>query len=342
MVTRKPSTESELLTDLNDEANQMHADQTILFLNSAIENDIKKYLPSEDIRVRFDIPDKADPPDEPMLYVFLYDIQEDLELRQGQLRLYDASTGKFNPGQVHVRCCYLITYWESSKLASANMGPRSQSMLVMNLVLNALLNLELELQDDKKNKINVPIFKRVIAPNERLSSLGNFWQSLGDKPRLCLNFAVTVPISLKAPTKEENVAPITSFTEEVVAFDEANGASTPAERLASQLRDKLVEALKAAVRTLDPRPDEKILKGELNTLEITCVLASTGTLPTSTSLNNGPWDVQVSGILDNRLEKVAGKTIAEWKSGQTISNTSIGDIKIEVAYLDLSKTTIST
>ncbi|MGT0250496.1 Pvc16 family protein [Burkholderia pyrrocinia] len=342
MVTSKPRTDTKLPEERGGKEKQTHEDQTILFLNSAIESNIKNFTSSKgDIRIRFDIPDKSDPPDVPMLYVFLYDIQEDLEIRQGQLRLYDASTGKFNPGHVHVRCCYLITYWESSKLVNTNMGPRSQSMQVMNLVLNSLLNLELKLHDEHQTEISVPIFKRVIAPNERLSSLGNFWQSLGDKPRLCLNFAVTVPISLKAP--KEDVAPITSVTEVVVALDGTSGASSPAEQVSTQLRKKLVEALKIAAGNLNPRPDEKIMKAELNTLEVACVLASNGTLPTTgASPDKGPWDVQVSGILDKRLESTAERTIKAWESKDAISDTSIREAKSGVAYVDFQKTTHSS
>ena len=45
-----------------------------------------------------------------------------------------------------------------------------------------------------------PILTRVIEPSEHLAGLGNLWQSLGNKPRLCLNLAVTVPIKLALAT----------------------------------------------------------------------------------------------------------------------------------------------
>nr|WP_083932329.1 Pvc16 family protein [Vibrio sagamiensis] len=38
---------------------------------------------------------------------------------------------------------------------------------------------------------------RVMPPKEELNSLGNFWQALGDKPRMVLNYSVTLPIELE-------------------------------------------------------------------------------------------------------------------------------------------------
>jgi hypothetical protein len=58
----------------------------------------------------------------------------------------------------------------------------------MNQVLNALIN--------NRQLTGIPgAFTRVIPPKEELNSLGNFWQSLGNRPRLVLNYAVTVPVS---------------------------------------------------------------------------------------------------------------------------------------------------
>ncbi|GEM77079.1 Pvc16 family protein [Vibrio sagamiensis] len=36
-----------------------------------------------------------------------------------------------------------------------------------------------------------------MPPKEELNSLGNFWQALGDKPRMVLNYSVTLPIELE-------------------------------------------------------------------------------------------------------------------------------------------------
>ncbi|MCG1040492.1 DUF4255 domain-containing protein [Mycetohabitans sp. B7] len=177
-----------------DRGEESESMQPIITLNKAIALSLEKYLlriSDESIDIRFDIPDKTLLPDMPTVCVFLYDIQEDLELRHGQSRQYCAKTGTFDARQVNVRCCYLVTYWEQPK--KEGMKPDGQPMIVMNAVLDALLSAELGtlLRD-----AGLPSFARVIAPLEHLSSLGNFWQSLGDRPRLCLNFQVTIPIKI--------------------------------------------------------------------------------------------------------------------------------------------------
>jgi len=58
----------------------------------------------------------------------------------------------------------------------------------MNQVINALIN-NRELKDFPTS------YTRVIAPQE-LTNLSHFWQALGNKPRLCLNFSATVPVQL--------------------------------------------------------------------------------------------------------------------------------------------------
>src|SRR6266702_644415 len=103
------------------------SDEGLLNLNTEIEKALKSYLPA-DVAIRFDIPERNKPPAVPTVSVFLYDIQEDLELRSGQHLQYSPQDGRFAPGQVNVKCCYLITYWEgpSSDESPLSIGPKSQ------------------------------------------------------------------------------------------------------------------------------------------------------------------------------------------------------------------------
>lgn len=162
------------------------SDERILRLNQQIYEVLIKYVDVSKDYIRFDMPDKDHPPEAPTLCVFLYDVQEDVKLRQSQPGMTRSTIRQYTP----VRCCYLLTYWDPAAQAS---GPRSQTMIVMNQVLNALLNLELIFNQDSDEG---PVLTRVIEPTEKLSSLGTFWHSLGDKPRLCLNLTVTVPVGL--------------------------------------------------------------------------------------------------------------------------------------------------
>ncbi|WP_050505181.1 Pvc16 family protein [Serratia marcescens] len=165
------------------------SDETLLRLNEHIQQALFMYLPKEfrdTDRLQFGMFDKEHQPNFPTVYVFLYDIQEDLALRQGQPRHYSAASDTLAPRCTHVRCCYLLTYWEGKDNSRIG-GAQSEANKINNFLLNALLNLKLDMPS---------AFVQVVAPTEQLSSLGNFWQSLGDRPRLCLNLSVTVPIEL--------------------------------------------------------------------------------------------------------------------------------------------------
>ncbi|MGY5956522.1 Pvc16 family protein [Kosakonia sp. BK9b] len=167
------------------------SDTTLINLNVAIEAALREYLPS-DVAIRFDLPPKDSTPDVPTVCIFLYDIQEDLQLRVGEGRKFNSTTGVFAPGYVNIRCCYLVTYFEVTQSSSSDSPlsqANSQSLIIINNVLNALVN--------NRSFSTLPgTYLRVIPPSEQLNSLGNFWQAVGNTPRLCLSYMVTVPLKL--------------------------------------------------------------------------------------------------------------------------------------------------
>ncbi|SDY37742.1 Pvc16 family protein [Pseudomonas sp. NFIX28] len=162
------------------------SDPAIILLNQQLEKSIKSYVPAG-VDLDFDIPNPESPPTIPTVNIFLYSLQEDLALRASVARQYSPATGNLEPAYVNIRCDYLITYWDASantNLSAAN----SQSMIIMNCVLNALIN--------TREISTIPqAYTRVISPSE-LHGLGIFWQALGNKPRLCLNYSASVPIQL--------------------------------------------------------------------------------------------------------------------------------------------------
>ncbi len=162
------------------------SDPAIIMLNQQIERAIKSYVPSG-VDLDFDIPNPDTPPTIPTVNIFLYSLQEDLALRSSVPRQYSPTTGNLDPAYVNIRCDYLITYWDSS--ANTNVSAaNSQSMIIMNCVLNALIN--------NREISGIPhAYTRVISPSE-LHGLGIFWQALGNKPRLCLNYSASVPLQL--------------------------------------------------------------------------------------------------------------------------------------------------
>lgn len=169
-------------------------DMVIIEINKEIEMVLSDYL-SEGIEVRFDLPDSENLPSEPVISVFLYDIHEDLPLRTSNMRHYDPTQRRFTPAQVNISLNYLITYWDSGKHLSSKGGVDNQSLWAMNQVLNALLN--------NRELRNIPgTVTKVIPPKDELNGLGNFWQALGNKPRLVLNYSITAPMSLNGRAEE--------------------------------------------------------------------------------------------------------------------------------------------
>lgn len=291
----------------------LKSDDALITLNTAIKFALEQYLPPELIKpggIRFDMVDKDNLPDAPTVCVFLYDIQEDLELRHGQPRHYQPDNNRLTPRQVHVRCCYLLTYWEAKGSAGAHDPARSQQLQVINAALNAVLNMSLtgltgfpELP---------PAFVRVIAPSEHLSSLGNFWQSMGDKPRLCLSFNVTIPISLgleseesvrKVQTAELHDTPELRDTPELKAIM----ASWALEDRALQFKRKMITRVLAA---FSGQPvDWGAVRTTLASLQVSC------------SNLDETLKINVSGSLDASLyEKVTQVIHAMQSSGVDTTN----------------------
>ncbi|WP_455872270.1 Pvc16 family protein [Serratia proteamaculans] len=182
---------------------QTESDNAIIDINRAILSALYDYV-DDSVEIRFDLPDPDSPPSGPTVSVFLYDIFEDLQLRVAESRQYNG--GVLLPGKVNVCCNYLIMYWDKPATeGSPDKIPNNQATLVMNQVLNALIN--------NRQLTAIPgAFTRVIPPKEELNSLGSFWQSLGNRPRLVLNYAVTVPVSQTARPADADVPQVVETT----------------------------------------------------------------------------------------------------------------------------------
>ncbi|SFU61331.1 DUF4255 domain-containing protein [Xenorhabdus koppenhoeferi] len=183
--------------------------QTIIDVNNAMKTMLEKYLGNKFV-ISFVLPELDTRPSNEMVSVFLYDIHEDLQLRTTESRAFNTSSGKLLPGRVNIKCNYLITYWESTRseidLSSPDSQPDNQAIKVMSQVLNALIN--------NRQLTGIPgAYTQVVPPKESLNSLGNFWQSLGNRPRLSLNYSVTVPISLT--DAEDEVTPVSTLSSTV-------------------------------------------------------------------------------------------------------------------------------
>lgn len=167
----------------------------IVQVNQALNKVLQQYLDREsqgNIDIRFDLPDVNSTPSTPTVSVFLYDVHEDLQLRQSEPVRLNVSNSTMRAGWVNLSCNYLITYWEAQSAAGGKTpesNPDNQAAQVMTKTLHALLN-------NRELEGIAGAFTRIIPPQENLNSLGNFWQALGNRPRLSLMYSVTVPIML--------------------------------------------------------------------------------------------------------------------------------------------------
>ncbi|MEK9495898.1 DUF4255 domain-containing protein [Photorhabdus sp. P32] len=189
------------------------SDNAIIEVNNALNTILSQYLNTNGnkIDIRFDLPEINSIQSEPTISVFLYDIHEDLQLRSAEPRRYNPATSTLLPGWVNINCNYLITYWDANKPSSDSSSPDSQpnnqAAQVMTRVLNALIN--------NRQLTGIPgAYTRVIPQQENLNSLGNFWQALGNRPRLSLMYSITVPMKLQ--DIKDNITPISQISTSVV------------------------------------------------------------------------------------------------------------------------------
>ena len=170
-----------------------NTEDAIIKLNSALSSALRTHLDGN-IEIRFDLPKLDTQVASPTVSVFLYQLTEDLELREGEPRQYLKGEGKYKVANVYLRCSFLITYWDPSDGVESAQGPDSQQMKVISWITGALIN-NRELPDGGS------LFSRLM-PSEHLNSLGNFWQALGNRPRLCLTYDATIRVPLNGPEKD--------------------------------------------------------------------------------------------------------------------------------------------
>ncbi|AWK41534.1 DUF4255 domain-containing protein [Photorhabdus laumondii subsp. laumondii] len=207
------------------------SDNAIIEVNNALNTILSQHLNinGNKIDIRFDLPEINSIQSEPTVSVFLYDINEDLQLRSAEPRRYNPMTSTLLPGWVNINCHYLITYWDANKPSSDSSSPDSQpnnqAAQVMTRVLNALIN--------NRQLTDIPgAYTRIIPQQENLNSLGNFWQALGNRPRLSLMYSITVPMKLQ--NIKDNITPINQISASVEQKPNLNN---------SQINQALVDKL---------------------------------------------------------------------------------------------------
>jgi hypothetical protein len=176
----------------------MMATSMLVTLNVALKKALELYLGRQGykfgstLQIVFRLPDKNGKFAINTISVFLYDVHEDLQLRSSEVPSYDPVTRQMRYGQVSMNFCYLVTFWDQLS-GEAVKKSGSQTAMMTDAILAALVSMRTIPGIE-------PSFTKVLPPSEHLGSLGTFWQSLDNRPRLCLNYSVSVPIDLMPDT----------------------------------------------------------------------------------------------------------------------------------------------
>jgi len=175
-------------------------------LDRTVEELIKTELAPriEHLEVSFAAPDsdfhKTITP--PAVDLFLYDIRENMELRDAAWiveRQFDRlPNGEITEkafrkrAPVRVDCSYLITAWSGD----GSKSPALEEHLLLSEVMKVLLRYptipDVMLQGSLKGQ-EPPLPAATLQPG-RLQSVGEFWQALGGKPKAALNYTVTIGV----------------------------------------------------------------------------------------------------------------------------------------------------
>ncbi len=166
-------------------------------LDKSVEELLRRELPPalvEQVAISFAAPDTDFPPSGvalPAIDLFLYDIRENLELRNtGWIidRSFDGASVR-RRAPVRIDCSYLITAWSESSSTRALEEHKLLSAVIKVLARYPILP-EAYLQGTLRGQD--PALPASSLQPGRLQSVAEFWQALGGKPKAAINYTVTI------------------------------------------------------------------------------------------------------------------------------------------------------
>jgi hypothetical protein len=133
---------------------------------------------------------------QPTINMFLYDIRENLELRNSERMFFEHNTKtvitqKRPPAQVDFS--YMITAWAGEK---TDPPPVFDEHRLLGAVMKVLLRhfmIPAELLQGELTNIE-PLPRAFALQPGRLQSIGEFWHALGGKPKAAINYTVTMSV----------------------------------------------------------------------------------------------------------------------------------------------------
>ncbi len=175
-------------------------------LDKTLEELLKQGLPADlasQVTITFATPDNEFSAQPPAIDLFLYDVRENWELRSNQwtIERQDDGTARKRRPPVRVDCSYLITAWSGDD--SSSMADEHRLLGEVMTVLYRFRTLPAEvLQGSLQGQaLSIPTAEMPVGTLQpgRMQSPGEFWQSLGGKPKAALNYTVTLALEPHEP-----------------------------------------------------------------------------------------------------------------------------------------------
>ena len=172
-------------------------------LDETLVSLLKKELPKSlaNVQVSFCAPDNQFPPTSvalPAINIFLYDIRENLELRSNEVFIERGNDARATSKQAPIRVdvSYLITAWPASVI-----NPSEDEHRILGDVMRVLLRHRTIPSDVLQGSLVEQVMPLPVSclQSGRLQSLGEFWQALGGKPKVALNYTVTLAVDIAEP-----------------------------------------------------------------------------------------------------------------------------------------------
>jgi hypothetical protein len=178
-------------------------------LDKTLDELLKRELPQtllDHIVITFATPDSEFPPTGvtlPALNIFLYDIRENTELRSPEWIVSRDADGVTTRRRAPVRvdCSYLVTAWPSPTIPNPPHDEHQILGAVMKVLLRHRTIPEALLQGSLQGQ-DLPL-PTVALHSSELQSWGDFWQAIGSKPKVALNYKITISMDAERAVETE-------------------------------------------------------------------------------------------------------------------------------------------
>lgn len=184
-------------------------------LDSSLAELLRRELPpdiTEQVSISFATPDSQFPPTWvtlPSINLFLYEIQEDLELRSSEPRLERQADGTVSRVAPPLRadCHYLVTAWAKG----GALRPEQDEHRILGEALRVLhrhRELPVEALQGSLKTHPFPVRATVLQSGPSQVRI-DFWQALGGRPRAAFNYTVTLGIDTSVPESTGRIVRMT-------------------------------------------------------------------------------------------------------------------------------------